>query len=317
MIAHVVTSIDFELRWGVQDRLRDDAERYRRNLEGVREVVPALLELFCQRHVGATWAVVGSLLCENWDEWEARRPSTPAFQDPQLSWQPSRRLDPSGRLHFGPDLARQIARTPRQELGSHSFLHSCFLEVGFMRRDALADAEAMVRVFGDRIGGRPRSFVFPRNQVGFVDVLRAHGIEQWRANPGPWYWDAATTTENVGLARAMRLVDSLAPVGSRRNRAHRGEQRSSYLVRVTLPEVAWRLHVRRIAADARRLADGEVLHLWWHPHNLGADPRGGTRRIGELFEAVATACRGECMFVGMAELARRAEVSSSDDQVGA
>ena len=46
MRADIVLSIDFELRWGVQDKLGDDFAAYRRNLEGVADVVPGTLEVF-------------------------------------------------------------------------------------------------------------------------------------------------------------------------------------------------------------------------------------------------------------------------------
>ena len=59
----VVWSLDFELRWGMHDRLGLDRDLYRRNLEGAREAVPRLLQLFTRRGVRATWATVGALAC--------------------------------------------------------------------------------------------------------------------------------------------------------------------------------------------------------------------------------------------------------------
>ncbi len=70
----VVISLDFELRWGVLDRVRDDFSAYRANLEGVPEAVDRMLDLFDEHEVRATWAIVGSLACTGWDEWEERRP---------------------------------------------------------------------------------------------------------------------------------------------------------------------------------------------------------------------------------------------------
>ena len=51
----VVWSMDFELRWGLHDRLGLDFDAYRANLEGARQAVPELLGLFVQRGVRATW----------------------------------------------------------------------------------------------------------------------------------------------------------------------------------------------------------------------------------------------------------------------
>jgi hypothetical protein len=44
-----VLSLDFELLWGVRDK-RTVAD-YGSNILGVRRVVPALLDLFTQRHI--------------------------------------------------------------------------------------------------------------------------------------------------------------------------------------------------------------------------------------------------------------------------
>ena len=70
----VVISLDFELRWGVLDRVRDDFSAYRANLEGVPEAVERMLDLFDEHEVRATWAIVGGLACDGWDEWHAATP---------------------------------------------------------------------------------------------------------------------------------------------------------------------------------------------------------------------------------------------------
>ena len=54
-----VISLDFELMWGVRDK-RTIAD-YGANILGVRQVVPALLDLFAERGIGCTWATVGLL----------------------------------------------------------------------------------------------------------------------------------------------------------------------------------------------------------------------------------------------------------------
>ena len=54
-----VISLDFELLWGVRDK-RTIAD-YGANIRGVRQVVPALLDLFAERNIACTWATVGLL----------------------------------------------------------------------------------------------------------------------------------------------------------------------------------------------------------------------------------------------------------------
>src|SRR5262249_384382 len=76
-----VWSLDFELRWGMHDLLGMDRNAYRTNLEGAREAVPLLLDLFVQRGVRATWATVGALACNDWDEYFRLAPPPPAYGD--------------------------------------------------------------------------------------------------------------------------------------------------------------------------------------------------------------------------------------------
>lgn len=302
MNPHVVISLDFELRWGVADKLPDSPEPYCRNLEGEPEAVYGMLDYFAREGIGATWATVGALACSGWDEYFDRAPAPPAYEDPRegfkLSW---RKLDPQGRLHFAPDAVAAIAKASGQELGSHTFSHICFREAGCGPADVLADSQAVAAAFGEKYGAAPTSFVFPRNQVSQTEALRQAGIERWRTNPRVACWNATRREEQSRLVRGMRLIDSLAPIGSRR--APSREMRASYLVRFPLNERMWKLHLRRIGRDAHRLGGGETLHLWWHPHNLGANVEGNLRRLAQLVDTIRDAAPGGTRFLSMRDSA--------------
>jgi len=287
----VVFSVDFELRWGVADTMPPDGGSYRRNLEGVVDAVPMLLDFFERSAIRATWATVGALQCDGWDEYEARAPAFPRYRDSKLALDPrtSRLADPSGRIHFAPALVAAVARTPGQELGSHTFNHIYMREPGVMRRDVEADAAAVRSLFIERHARAPISVVYPRNQVGFPEVLLEHGIRIWRDNPAAWFWNAPTTMDQYRVVRALRLADSMMPLGRRRTAGRASPHRASYYVRLGLPEVAFRAHVTRIARDARAAREGDILHLWFHPHNLGAEPEQCIARLGRLVSAIEVA----------------------------
>ena len=300
MTAKIVVSLDFELRWGLADVLGEDVTAYRRNLEGVVDVVPRLLELFANRGVEATWAVVGALACQDWDEWLGRTPTSPRYDDATLRWRDAyRMLDPNGRLHFAPALVEEIGRTRGQELGSHTFSHIYLREPGITREDVERDTDAVASLFAARFGRRPTSFVFPRNQVGHLSVLRERGIRVWRDTPRPFFWRATRGNEQSKTMRSLRLADSILPLGKRRSAEQ--EHRASYFVRVGLPEPLWRAHRARIRSDARHLRSGETLHLWWHPHNLGAAPAASCARVAELLDDVATGAP-QARFASMRDL---------------
>lgn len=300
MSADIVISIDFELRWGVHDAKGVDS--YRRNLEGVREVVPRTLEAFRERGVRATWAIVGALACDGWDEWRARAPAWPRYLDRGLGWRDEwARQDP--RLYFAPDLVEEVRRCPGQELGSHTFSHVYMGEPGFVRRDAMADAAAVTQLFREKWQVTPKSFVFPRNQVAFTDVLRDEGFTIWRTTPDAFYWSATSAGEQNGLTRLLRATDSLVPWTVHRRPRRAPDHASSHLVRFGLSAAVWRLHVRRLVGEAARLADGESLHLWWHPHNLGADVDRSVLRLQELLDRLRATAPPYARFASMADVA--------------
>jgi peptidoglycan/xylan/chitin deacetylase (PgdA/CDA1 family) len=308
----VVVSLDFELRWGLLGVLGDDMNEYRENLEGVEEVVPRLLEMFRERGVRATWATVGALACRDWDEWHARTPAIPRYENPVFAWRDVyERRDPRGRLHFAPHLVNAIVAAHGQELGSHTFGHVFFREPGFTRGDAVADTDAVIRVFEERWKVTVKTCVFPRNQVAHTDVLQERGIAGWRNTPKPFYWSAGTQADQTLSLRMLRALDSLVPLG--RRAASSRALRSSYFVRLTLPPMLWRQHCRRVVNDARGLQDDETLHLWFHPHNIGGNPKKGVGRFAELIDRVHHAAPRSVRFLTMGDVVRTASGTSEPE----
>ena len=195
----------------MHDLLGLDRDRYRNNLEGVREAVPQLLQLFTQRGVRATWAIVGALACDNWDDYFRRAPASPRYANTQLAVNPRYAdLDPDGVLHFAPDLVALVAKTTGQDLGTHTFSHLYLGELGVMQADAAADHAATLALFRERFGVTPTSLVFPRNQVAFLAFYRAQGISAWRDNESSWYYQLTRHT-NHPVVRGLRMMDALTP----------------------------------------------------------------------------------------------------------
>jgi peptidoglycan/xylan/chitin deacetylase (PgdA/CDA1 family) len=284
--AKIVWSLDFELRWGMHDRLGMDRDAYRQNLEGAREAVPLLLDLFVRRGVRATWATVGALACDGWADYFDRAPPPPRYANTRLAITPRYAdLDAEGALHFAPDLVRQIARTDGQDLGTHTFSHLFLGELGVMRRDAEADHAATTRLFGERFSVSPTSLVFPRNQVAFLDLFRSQGVTAWRDNEASWYFRTIRHANHF-VPRALRLADALTPWRTRGGQFSNGRTPSTLFVRVSLPEIAWKAHLARIATEARRLVAGGVLHFWLHPHNVGGNVRQRLARLEQVLDTL-------------------------------
>ena len=282
----VVWSLDFELRWGMHDLLGMDRNAYRANLEGAREAVPLLLNLFVHRGLRATWATVGALACNNWDEYFQLAPPPPCYADSRLAFDPRYAdLDPDGVLHFAPDLVRLVSRTKGQDLGTHTFSHIFLGEIGVTQEDVQADHAALTGLFRERLNTAPTSLVFPRNQVAFLPFYRANGINVWRDNERSWYLNQ-TERANHPVFRALRLADALTPFLTRGGRFSEGATTSTLFVRVTLPEIAWRAHLAKLATEVRRMRRDSVLHFWLHPHNVGGNLRRGMAPIVQVLDTI-------------------------------
>lgn len=315
-----VVSLDFELAWGVRDRL-DPRGPHRDALLGARDAVGAMLDLFEDREIAATWAIVGFLFAATRAELRKASPtSRPEYEDPALDPYP----EPLGEgeaddpLHFAASLVEAIGRSPRQEIGTHTFSHFYCKERGQTRDDFRADLDAACRIAEER-GVRLRSIVFPRNQrnPAYDDILLEYGITAYRGNPDTWCWRFSDGKESRGYARrGVRWLDAyLGVTGSDTIGWHEILQpdglsniRSSRVLRPYDPRLRaiepLRLH--RIRRGIRKAArEGSVYHLWWHPHNFGRHLERNLRFLGRVLEEVDK-CRSR---YGMASLAM-AEVGS-------
>lgn len=322
----LVISLDLELHWGVRDK-RSVAD-YEAALRGVRAAVPALLELFARRGIRCTWAAVGMLFARSRGELEESHPRIrPRYRDP--------RLDPFGEpvgdgpaadpYHFAPDLLERIIQTPGQEIGTHTWSHYYCLEPGqgIEAFDAdLAAAAAKAREWGLDL----RSLVFPRNQhnPAYADVLRRHGIRAYRGNPIGFMHDAEGA--DAAASRCARLADTYLPLTGSKAFAWRDVAAEPGLVNVRAshflrpaPGGAGRLleplRLRRLVGALRSAAArGELVHLWWHPHNFGVrleDNLRALNRVLDHFDALRREFGMESL--AMADVAERSMQSEADE----
>ncbi len=298
----LVISLDFELHWGVRDKL--SVNDYRYNLLGVREVVPALLKLFAQYGVHATWATVGFLFCESKSELLGRLPQRqPNYVRRELS--PYASLAEIGEsehddpFHYAPSLIRQIAASPDQEIATHTFSHYYALERGQHIEDFRADLSAALEVARDKLGIAIQSIVFPRNQVDddYLLVCRDLGITVYRGNPTSWLYTARSVEDEWLARRGIRLLDAYLPISGTNvqglNRPRSGlpyNVPASRYLRPYWPMVKGfePLRLRRILDDLTVAAKRKQLyHLWWHPHDFGARPKENLAFLNRILQRFA------------------------------
>jgi len=282
-VGALVVSLDFELYWGVRDHRTLD--QYRANLEGVRRAVPAMLDMFAQYGVQATWATVGFVFFDNREQLLSALPERkPVYSDSRLSPYPElERIgtdESSDPFHYGASLLRLIAAHPGQEIGTHTFSHYCCLEPG---QDVAAFREdlAAARRAAARCHLRMESLVFPRNQYSrpYLEICREMGIRAYRGNEASWLYRSSRGDEHTLGRRFVRKLEAYLPLSAHTCASF--EQvalespcniPSSRFLRPYSPLLAWleSLRLRRIVSGMTHAArNGLIYHLWWHPENFG------------------------------------------------
>jgi len=274
-----VISLDFELHWGVRDHCTVD--RYRENLLGVRQAVPAMLDLFARYEIHATWATVGFLFFSNIDELRAATPrELPRYKQPTLN--PYAAFSELGRneeedpFHFAPSLIRKILATEGQELATHTLSHFCTLAPGPSLesfREDLRGAKSVARQYDVTL----KSIVFPRNQISrpHIQICAEEGLIAYRSTEAdPW-----NDTGKGVIERAGRFIDAyltlsgdgcVTPSQDSGNRIVSISQ-SRFLRPWGLALKAFEpLRLKRICESMSKAArENKTFHLWWHPHNFG------------------------------------------------
>lgn len=299
-------SIDTELAWG---GVHNGAfVRRRPMLEQARGVIARLLGLLERHQVRATWAIVGHLFLDSCrprhglKHPEIVRPSYAWYSGDWFQHDPctDARRDP---LWYGPDIVEAVlrCRVP-QEVGSHGFSHMVVGDPGCSRECFDSELKASLAA-ASRWGIAPRSFVFPRNSIGHLDVLAANGFTTFRGlapgqeGRGRVSGLLANVLPLVVVARPRR-VDGLWDLPATDFYLHReGYARA----------VPMALRVRKAVAGLRRAASqAAIFHLWFHPFNLASDAEALLGGLEAIFrEAARLRGQGVLDNLTMGELAQR------------
>jgi peptidoglycan/xylan/chitin deacetylase (PgdA/CDA1 family) len=280
-----VISLDFELYWGVKDKRT--IENYGPNLLGVKKVIPALLHLFQQYGISATFSTVGFLFAKNKQELISYLPEVkPEYNDTNLS--PYSTMSKVGEseeddpYHFGYSLLEQIKTAENHEISSHTFCHYYCLEPGQTKESFRQDLQAAKKIAADK-DINVRSLVFPRNQFNeeYLAICKETGIETFRGNPDSWLYAGRNKESESIYRRAIRFVDFYINLSG--HHCHTKDYILSYpLVNVAASrflrpykkKLAFLdfMRLRRIKKSMLHAAKkNKVFHLWWHPHNFGVN----------------------------------------------
>jgi len=291
-----VISLDFELFWGVRDK--KTIEAYGPNILGVREAIPAMLNLFDRYGIKATFSTVGFLFAEDRNELMSYIPAVrPEYDDKKLSPYPD--IDTIGineeddPYHFGFSLLKMIKQKEIHEIGTHTFCHYYCLEPGQNIDSFRHDLKAAKKI-AEKKNIKVRSLVFPRNQFSedYLVACKESGIDSYRGNPVSWLYEARNKNDESLLRRLFRFIDTYINLTGYHchSAGHVFTEpvvnvAASRFLRPYNKKLAFLdfLRMKRISAAMQYAAKHKKLfHLWWHPHNFGVNLQENIRFLEKI-----------------------------------
>ena len=186
------------------------------------------------------------------------------------------------KYHFAPLLIDEIKKYPEQEIGTHTFSHYYCLEKGQTLESFREDTRMAVQVAKEQ-GIKITSLIFPRNQFNdkYLQVCSELGITCYRGNELSWLYKAKSGENESLFRRAFRLMDSYINISGHNCYSDDYIKKetpinipSSRFLRPFSPKLSFleSLRLKRIKASMTFAAKNNLTyHLWWHPHNFGAN----------------------------------------------
>ena len=282
-----VISLDFELMWGVRDKRTIDD--YGQNIINVHKIIPRTLELFKKYEIKGTFSIVGFLFFKTKEELLAYLPVIkPNYKDKSLSPYEGNYIEHIGcdyqedKYHFAPSLIEEIKKYPEQEIGTHTFSHYYCLEKGQTLESFREDIKKAIEI-GKEQNIKITSLIFPRNQFNsnYLQICSELGITCYRGNEHSWLYQAKSGEEESSFRRAIRLLDSYINITGHNCYSDDYMAKhtpinipSSRFLRPYSSKLSFleSFRLERIKASMTFAAKNNLTyHLWWHPHNFGAD----------------------------------------------
>lgn len=277
-----IISLDFELFWGVSEN--KTIKNYGLNISNTHDVVNKLLNLFSKYNIEATWATVGFLffkemkslndfICKN-------KIKKINYENKSLNnFNLIEKLNDFDKKHlFAINLINKIKQCDGQEIASHTFSHLYSLEKGVNHSDIKSDFEIMFSLFS-KFDLELDSVVFPRNQYSkeILEIVNLTGIKTFRGNQNSYLY-RPSLNQNL-LKRLIRLIDSYINISGYNPSILKKENEilnipasrflRPYSNRLRIFE---KIRLNRIKKEMTKAAKtGSNYHLWWHPHNFGAE----------------------------------------------
>lgn len=274
-----ILSLDFELFWGFGGFDKHYLNGYKNNIQNALTALDKILKLCAEFDIKVTIAYVGAMKLDSRQEFLDNYES-PSYSNLSLSSHNliSKYCDIiDNNLLFCKDTIEKLRHNKLVELASHTFSHYYCLESGQTSEEFSQDLE-----YGYNLNGQMNSIIFPRNQVSdeYLKICEKYGFTHYRGFVQDWLWKPEASASRYSFKGILRLLDTYFPITG--NRTYKTPTQSGGIVNVPgsiflrpyNPVLSFLepLKMQRIISSMKTAArKGECFHLWWHPHNFGAN----------------------------------------------
>lgn len=255
-----IISLDTELIWGpTKSEYRN---LLRKNKEAVRESIDVLINILERYQIPATWAVVGHLFLDSCEKESCLTHKNMVEFGYRKDWyeDPYTDID-RDPLFYGTDIIKKILSSSiDHEIGYHSFSHVVFTEITKeVAEGELSEAKKIEKEWGIKF----KSFVFPRNEIAHLDVLKEHGFTIYREKNAGRY----NPMRSVFIHKFQGAVDKVIapPVEPEWRDGIWGIQSSMCFYD---PQIKSSVLLRAKIGLYRAIRSKKVFHIFLHPHNL-------------------------------------------------
>jgi len=280
-----VISLDYELHWGFFDNR--DLESSKERLLQVDMVINKLLDICNTNEVKITFATVGFLFAKSKNDIHSFTPKIkPNYTDKSLN--PYSLIETIGDsekeapYYYAPSGIQKIKDAKVHEIGSHTFSHYYCNEAGQTPEHFEADLKSAIAI-AKASGITIKSMVFPRNQAQLdcVAICQKLGLTSYRGSNWFNFNNANKKLKLIDYPKLiLRVLDTyLNLTGS--NAFNLEDHNDADQEILNIPSSKFlrpynyrlraleKLKIRRIKRSMTKAAkQGEIYHLWWHPHNF-------------------------------------------------
>lgn len=287
-----VLSIDFELFWGLIDIKK--INEYSENIKKVNEVIPMILKLLNKYQISCTWATVGSIMLNNYDDWISfikKNSSGHYFLNNKNKLD---KIKENQVLFFNPNLIKQILNEEGQEIGSHTFSHIILNEKKNNLHEFEDDLILNLKITKEQKIDL-KSIVFPQNIFNkeLLNIVEKHGIKSFRGNKKSFLYKNGDRISFGNFGRFLRFLDSSISISG--NNIFISEINNKLIdIKASMFLRNYQslkkfnlinLHLERIQKQMYLAAtSNKNFHLWFHPHNFGLNPSENIFLLTKIFE---------------------------------